>query len=62
MKDLTEVNSAPEEHKGKLKRKFALLNKDDLLSEDGKAEELLGRLQIKLGKTKEEICRIIYDL
>jgi uncharacterized protein YjbJ (UPF0337 family) len=62
MKDLTEVNSKPEEPKGKLKQKFALLNKDDLLSAEGKQEELLGRLQVKLGKTKEEICRIIFDL
>ena len=62
MKVLIEVNRKPEEPKGKLKKKFALLNEDDLLSSEGKQEELLGRLQIKLGKTKEEIFRIIYDL
>ena len=61
MKDLPESKSKPEELKGKLKQKFALLNKDDLLLADGKQEELLGRLQAKLGKTKEEVCKIIYD-
>lgn len=62
MKDLPEVNSKPEKPKVKLKQKFALLNKDDLLSAEGKQEELLVRLQAKLGKTKEEICKIIFDL
>jgi len=40
---------------GKLKQKFAILTDDDLLFTEGKEDELLGRLQIKLGKTKEEI-------
>ncbi len=50
------------ETKGKLKQKFALLTDNDLLFEDGKQEELIGRLQIKLGKTKEEIKKIISAL
>lgn len=41
--------------KGKLKQKFALLTDNDLLLVEGKYFELLGRLQIKLGKTKEEV-------
>jgi len=44
---------------GKLKQKFANLTDDDLLFKEGKEEELLGRLQKKLGKTKEEIRRLI---
>ena len=62
MKDKPQINSVPEEPKVKLKQKYALLNKDNLLSAEGKQEELLGRLQAKLGKSKEEICKIIYDL
>jgi uncharacterized protein YjbJ (UPF0337 family) len=62
MKNLPQVKSIPEEPKGKLKKKFALLNEDDVLSAEGKREELLGRLQVKLGKTKEEICKIIYEM
>ena len=41
--------------KGKLKQKYGQLTDDDLSFADGKDEELLGRLQTKLGKTKEAI-------
>ena len=40
--------------KGKLKQKFATLIENDLLYENGKKEEILGELQIKLGKIKEK--------
>jgi len=43
------------EVKGKLKQKYGQLTDDDLSFADGKDEELLGRLQTKLGKTKEAI-------
>ena len=62
MKDLTELNGNWKETKGKLKQKFALLTEDDLLLVEGKQEELLGRLQVKLGKSREEIRKLIYDL
>jgi len=41
--------------KGKLKQKYAQLNDDDLAFTEGKEDELLGRLQQKLGKTKEDL-------
>ena len=44
---------------GKLKQQFANLTDDDLLFKEGKEEELLGRLQQKLGKTKEELRKLI---
>jgi uncharacterized protein YjbJ (UPF0337 family) len=47
---------------GKLKQKYADLTEDDLLLKEGKEEELLGRLQQKLGKTKEEIHKLIEKL
>jgi len=47
---------------GKLKQKFADLTDDDLLFKEGKEEELLGRLQQKLGKTKEQIRDLIAKL
>ena len=50
------------EQKGKLKQKFAMLTDDDVLLLDGKKEEMLGRLQVKLGKTKEELQKIISAL
>jgi uncharacterized protein YjbJ (UPF0337 family) len=44
---------------GKLKQQFANLTDDDLLFKQGKEEELLGRLQQKLGKTKSELRKLI---
>ena len=41
--------------KGKAKQQWAELTDDDLLYVEGKEEELLGRLQEKTGKTKEEL-------
>ena len=43
------------EIKGKLKQKYADLTDDDLTFAEGKDDELLGRLQKKLGRTKEDI-------
>lgn len=44
---------------GKLKQKFGQLTDNDLMFEEGKDEELLGRLEKKLGKSKEEIRSMI---
>ena len=41
--------------KGKMKQDYADLTDDDLLYEDGKEDEWFGRVQRKLGKTREEI-------
>jgi uncharacterized protein YjbJ (UPF0337 family) len=62
MKNTTELKGNWNEIKGKLKQKFSLLTDDDLLLVDGKKDELIGRLQIKLGKTKEEIRKLISGL
>lgn len=43
------------EIKGRLKQKYGDLTDDDLTFAEGKEDELYGRLQKKLGKTKEEI-------
>jgi uncharacterized protein YjbJ (UPF0337 family) len=50
------------ELKGKLKQQFAMLTDDDLMFADGKKDEMLGRLQAKLGKTKEQIQMLIASL
>jgi uncharacterized protein YjbJ (UPF0337 family) len=62
MKNLTELKGSWNETKGKLKQKFALLTDNDLLLVDGKQDEMLGRLQTKLGKTKEEVQKVISNL
>ena len=41
--------------KGKLKQKYADLTDDDLTYVEGKEDELLGRLQKKTGKAREEL-------
>jgi len=62
MKNITELKGNWNEIQGKLKQKFAVLTDSDLLFLEGKQDELLGRLQIKLGKTSEEVKKIIMDL
>lgn len=58
----TELKGNWDEQKGKLKQKFAWLTDNDLLFAVGKKEEMLGRLQIKLGRTKEDLHKIIAAL
>jgi len=58
----TEVKGNWNEKKGKLKQKFAVLTDNDLMFEEGRRDEMYGRLQIKLGKTKEELHKIINEL
>jgi uncharacterized protein YjbJ (UPF0337 family) len=62
MKNMTELQGTWNETKGKLKQKFAMLMDSDVLFAEGKKDEMLGRLQVKLGKTKEEIQKIISEL
>ena len=50
------------EIKGKIKQQYADLNDDDLKYEEGKDDELLGRIQKKIGKTKDEIIDWIQSL
>jgi uncharacterized protein YjbJ (UPF0337 family) len=55
----TEVKGNWNEQKGKLKQQFANLTDDDLMFAEGKKDEMLGKLQIKLGKTKEELHKVM---
>lgn len=55
MPNSTEIKGNWEELKGKLKQKFADVTDDDLLYEEGKEQEMWGKLQKKLGKTEKEI-------
>jgi uncharacterized protein YjbJ (UPF0337 family) len=50
------------EAKGKLKQKYAQLTDDDLTFAEGKEDELLGRLEQKLGKSKEDLRKEIESL
>jgi len=62
MTNIIELKGNWNEQKGKLKQKFATLTDNDLLFLDGKKDEMLGKLQVKLGKTKEELHKIIGSL
>ncbi|MBK7086338.1 MAG: CsbD family protein [Flavobacteriales bacterium] len=50
------------ELKGKLKQEYANLTDNDLLYVEGKEDELHGRLQKGLGKTKDEVNTILERL
>ena len=58
----TELKGNWNEQKAKLKKKFAMLTDNDLMFRDGKKEEMLAGLQVKLGKTKEELHKLIESL
>ena len=62
MDNLTELRGNWNEIKGKLKKKFGMLTESDLLFTQGKQDEMLNRLQTKLGRTKAEIHKIISEL
>ena len=47
------------EQKGKLKQKFAVLTDNDLMFKEGKEDEMWGKVQKKVGKTKEELLKLI---
>ncbi len=55
----TELKGDWEVQKAKLKQRFADLTDNDLMFLEGKKEEMLGKLEIKLGKTKEELREIL---
>ena len=50
------------EVKGRLKQKYAQLTDDDLAFAEGKEDELLGRLQQRLGQSKEDLRKEIESL
>lgn len=63
---MTNTTSTPHPHKENwteqkaiLKAKFSILSDNAFNYEDGKKDELLSKIQIKLGKTKEELLKII---
>lgn len=62
MNNLTEIRGNWKEIKSKLKEKFGMLTDSDLLFSEGKQDEMLGRLQTKLGRTKAEVHKIISEM
>lgn len=60
--DRLELKGNWNELKGKIKQQYADLTDDDLTYAEGKDDELVGRLQKKLGKTREEVVDWIKSL
>ncbi|TRW23052.1 CsbD family protein [Flavobacterium zepuense] len=58
MPNSTELQGNWDEFKGKLKQKYAELTDDDLKYEEGKDDEMWGRLEQKIGKAKKEILSL----
>lgn len=54
-----EIKENWNDQKGKLKMKFATLTNNDGAFVQGKKEEMIGRLELRLGKTKEELMNIV---
>lgn len=48
--------------KGKLKEKYADLTDNDLLYAEGKEDQLVGRLQERLGQSKEQVHSLLERL
>lgn len=57
--DKLQIKGSWNELKGKLKQHYGNLTDDDLVFSEGKEDELLGRLQKRLGKSKDEIRQMI---
>ena len=57
-----QIKGSWNELKGKLKQQYGNLTDDDLVFSEGKEDELLGRLQKKLGKGKDEVRQMIEKL
>lgn len=60
--DIIELKGDWELQKASLKQKFAKLKDKDFFHLDGNKDEILGKLQITLGKSKEELQIIIDNL
>jgi uncharacterized protein YjbJ (UPF0337 family) len=58
----TELKGKWTEMKGVLKQKYADLTDDDLLYVEGKEDEMYGRIQQKVGATKEDVEKMYHDL
>ena len=60
--DKLEIKGNWNEIKGKLKQKYANLTDNDLTYTEGQTDELLGKLQKKTGKSREELIKEIKSL
>ena len=60
--DKLEIKGSWNELKGKVKQVYGDLTDDDLTREEGKDDEMLGKLQQKTGKTRDDLVKWINSL
>jgi uncharacterized protein YjbJ (UPF0337 family) len=60
--DKLEIKGGWNELKGKIKQAYGDLTDDDLTHEEGKDDEMLGKLQQKTGKTRDDLVKWINSL
>jgi uncharacterized protein YjbJ (UPF0337 family) len=60
--DKLEIKGGWNELKGKIKQAYGDLTDDDLVREEGKDDEFIGKLQQKTGKGRDELVKWINDL
>ena len=60
--DKLQLKGGWNEVKGKIKQAYGDLTDDDLVHEEGKDDETLGRLQSKTGKSRDELVKWINSL
>ena len=57
--DTLQIKGKWNEIKGKLKQQYADLTDDDLLYQEGEEDKLIGKLQQKLGKSRDEVIKML---
>jgi uncharacterized protein YjbJ (UPF0337 family) len=60
--DKLQIKGNWNEMKGKIKQQWGDLTDDDLKYEEGREDELLGRIQKKTGKSREEVVNYINSI
>ncbi|HEY9559267.1 MAG TPA: CsbD family protein [Anseongella sp.] len=60
--DKLELKGKWNQAKGKLKQMYGSLTDDDLRYDEGKEDELVGKLQDKLGKSRDEVRKILREI
>ena len=60
--DKLEYKGTWNEVKGRLKKSYGSLTDDDLTYAEGQEDQMLGRIQKKLGKTRDEVVKMIRSL
>ena len=60
--DKLEIKGSWNEVKGKIKQAYGDLTDDDLTYSEGKDDEVIGKIQRRLGKTRDEVVKMIRDI